>query len=647
MASLPSLDAPVPIGKAVGWRLQIAGLTIDHQACWAEIGVSLDSGLTPGSVELELRGVTEAQFTAIASAWVVRETATGEIAPRRMQVVGKLQLFWRDKVGAEPDEATAPPVFEFALAALSRRSEGLQFVTRIEGRQRIYDQIERAITAEADEAVVAAGPIAAAVAVLSAGGLRPGTDYAEQTPSEYGPEEPLTVQPATQVLAQLTALGDAMLRRYNRRGRGAYLIRDGKLLVGPFWSVQSGASVISLTPEQGFIAAQMQGQEMPVGGSETRTAGTPAPAPRDLWRIQAVGRTGLAPGDVVAISVPGPDAGLSGGFGLGTIAGALTAPTPTCVYVSSVRHTIGRNRGWTMEIAGVWVDRAGLPDSVWYSLAATTREVSASGETGPRADTAGAVRSRIGGAIAEEMALRPQNDIAEVRAFYTVTELEGSNVNHAGQSSDLIVGVDDRTGGGAARRADIMRNRATRRAVNTPYLTPFAWGRYGQVLPRYPGTRVMVAYHHNSPQDAVDLGALWQSDGTDGGVPDAAEAGDWWLILPAGASAQAATGTAAVAPPAAGTASHDLIDANGERRIEVSGFTIRAFAADQLNGPENRPQSPSGDNVQGGIHIEHMDSGACITIATDGKISIKATGELTLEGVGIKLKPGSGTVDVG
>ena len=154
------------------------------------------------------------------------------------------------------------------------------------------------------------------------------------------------MQPATQVLAQLTALGDAMLRRYNRRGRGAYLIRDGKLLVGPFWSVQSGASVISLTPEQGFIAAQMQGQEMPVGGSETRTAGTPAPAPRDLWRIQAVGRTGLAPGDVVAISVPGPDAGLSGGFGLGTIAGALTAPTPTCVYVSSVRHTIGRNRGW-------------------------------------------------------------------------------------------------------------------------------------------------------------------------------------------------------------------------------------------------------------------------------------------------------------
>jgi hypothetical protein len=641
-----ALPRTVPIGKAVGWRLEIAEETIDHRACWAEIGVSLDSGLTPGSVELSLRGVTLDQFKKIAEAWVHRETAPGETAPRRALVSGKLFLFWRDQVGAEPSADQAPAVIDFALTALSRRSEGLQFVTKIEGRHTIYEKIERAITSESTEARFAAGPIATAAAVMAAGGLREGTDYRQLTPDEAGPEERLDVQAQHQVLAQLTTLGDAMLRRYNRRGRGAYLIRDGKLLIGPFWPVPASGSIIALTPETGFIAAQMQGQEQPVGATETPHGSELPPAARDLWRIQAVGRSDIAPGDVVRVDVPGPDSGLSGGFGLPAVAGALAGNQPVCVYVNSVRHSSARERGWTIEIAGVAVEEAGLPASAWYRIAATTASVPASGETGPRADTAGSVRGRIGTAIAEELAHRPQNDIAEVRAFYATTQMNGSDVAHAGQSSDLIVGVDDRMGGGAARRAEVNRARATRRASNTPYLTPFAWGEYGLVLPRYPGTRVMVGYHHNSAQDAVDLGALWQTDGA-ASVPRAAEAGDWWLILPAGASAQAAAGTAAVAPPQDAKASHDLIDANGERRIEVNGFSIRCFGINDLQGPGQRPVAPTGDNMQGGILIHHEASGAHISIATDGKITIKATGELVLEGEGIKLKPGGGTVDVG
>jgi hypothetical protein len=644
-ASLP-VPGAVPIGKAVGWRLTIAGQTIDHRACWAEIAASLDSGLAPGSVELNLRGVTEDQFKAIAEAWVRRETVPEETVPRRALVTGKLQIFWRDKVGAEPSDVQAPPVMEFALTSLSRRSEGLQFITKIEGRHTIYEKIERAITTTSSERRRGEGPIATAVMVLQAGGLRPGTDFTECRPDQPGPEELLDVQSGRQVLAQLAALNDAMMRRYNRRGRGVYLIRDGKLLVGPFWPVPAGGSIIALTAETGFISAQMQGQEQAVGDREDRHSDGPPPSARDLWRIQAVGRTDIAPGDVVRIEVPKADSGLSGGFGLPSVAGALTGNEPICVYVDSVRHSSARDRGWTIEIAGVAVEENSLPAGAWYSIAATTHGAPAAGEAGPRADSAGSVRARIGTAIAEEMAHRPQNDIAEVRAFHATTEMSGSSVAHAAQSSDLIVGVDDRAGGGGARQAEINRARATRRASNAPYLTPFAWGEYGQVLPRYPGTRVMLAYHHNSPQDAVDIGALWQTDGN-ASVPRAAEAGDWWLILPAGASAQDAAGTAAVAPPHDARASHDLIDANGERRIEVNGFSIRSYGINDLQGPGQRPRQPDGDNMQGGILIHHEASGAHISIATDGKITIKATGELVLEGVGIKLKPGSGTVDVG
>src|SRR5690606_13297469 len=126
------------------------------------------------------------------------------------------------------------------------------------------------------------------------------------------------------------------------------LIREGKLLVGPFWQVPAGGEVVSLTPETGFIAAQMQGQQDPVGGTEDRADGESAPPSRDIWRIQAVGRPDIGPGDVVLVNVPQDDVGLAGGFGLpalaGALAGALTGTTAIQVYVNSVRHTSAPNQ---------------------------------------------------------------------------------------------------------------------------------------------------------------------------------------------------------------------------------------------------------------------------------------------------------------
>ena len=59
-----------------------------------------------------------------------------------------------------------------------------------------------------------------------------------------------------------------------------------------------------------------------------------------------------------------------------------------------------------------------------------------------------------------------------------------------------------------------------------PVVTPFAYGGYGLVLPRYPGERVLLA-DTGGGQDVVDIGSVW-----DDGVMPPAEPGDWWLVLP-------------------------------------------------------------------------------------------------------------------
>ena len=44
---------------------------------------------------------------------------------------------------------------------------------------------------------------------------------------------------------------------------------------------------------------------------------------------------------------------------------------------------------------------------------------------------------------------------------------------------------------------------------DAPYATPFAFGKFGLVLPRYPGTRVLLVHRDGDSEDPVDVGALW------------------------------------------------------------------------------------------------------------------------------------------
>jgi hypothetical protein len=155
---------------------------------------------------------------------------------------------------------------------------------------------------------------------------------------------------------------------------------------------------------------------------------------------------------------------------------------------------------------------------------------------------------------------------------------------------------------------------------DAPYVSPFAWGAFGLVLPRYPGMRVVVGHRQGDPDDILDLGATWQR-----GDAPASRPGDYWLGLPAAIAPtdrEKLEDTKAPTRPS-GKATNDLIDADGNRVIEVGKLTVRV-GTNLLTAGGTRPVVATEH-----VHIEHQ-SGAAILIDQDGNITIKAAGKLDL-----------------
>jgi hypothetical protein len=153
------------------------------------------------------------------------------------------------------------------------------------------------------------------------------------------------------------------------------------------------------------------------------------------------------------------------------------------------------------------------------------------------------------------------------------------------------------------------------------------------VLPRYPGTRVMLMHRNGKAEDPVDVGALWETKTG----PDKAKPGDWWLILPVGVkNPDKASGTVPAAHK--GEITNDLIDGDGNRVIEVGTLTIRIGkkGLNKVSGfkrPE--PLTPQNENDQ-----------AHITVASDGAVTIHAAKDLTLKAPNGDIKLESKNVDV-
>ena len=239
---------------------------------------------------------------------------------------------------------------------------------------------------------------------------------------------------------------------------------------------------------------------------------------------------------------------------------------------------------------------------------------------------------------------RVTNRIAQIRSHPASTQSGGTPPRHTSE-----VWYEDVAGDGMPARAQRVQITEEQHgeSLEVPYLSPFAWGHFGLVLPRYPGTRVMLSSAGGGDNDLVDMGALWLRDG---GPPS--QAGDYWLVLPIGVTPRDDIGeTDGTAPD--GVASHDLIDGDGTRVIETKRFIIRV--TDQPTTCTARP--PISDAPDGSILIatKSANGAAQILLKADGTITVKgasitfdtsdAGGDITLKANNVKVSV-TGTMDV-
>jgi hypothetical protein len=220
--------------------------------------------------------------------------------------------------------------------------------------------------------------------------------------------------------------------------------------------------------------------------------------------------------------------------------------------------------------------------------------------------------------------------VVEVRRFPDVGEVRTATPSGAGEppgQTELVwrgLGPPDGLGN-QARRLPIERMSPSP-IEGVAYATPFAWGTCGLVLPRYPGTRVLLVHRDGRGDDPVDIGTLWPS----AHAPSNAEAGDWWLILPAEVpeADRAAIPDSKVPEDYTGKVTNDLIDADGNRCIEVGRLTVRV-GKDGLQPAGTRPAVADAD-----VSIEHADGITRLIVKQDGTIELHAKKNIELSADG-------------
>jgi hypothetical protein len=675
---MTAFDPTAKIGRVPCWALRFFDeaegggkgdeiLVVDHDFHTAEIAVSLQGGLTAGRFVAKIGRLRADAFGKLAEKQIqsVDRGENGREGPKRIYV--ELAMWWANPMLPAGDFDDARVIETFRLTKMTREVEGLDVVTHIEGRRALYDRLSLMRTPTGD-GIEAADTLAAVQAALEAAGLTAGEDFLVHPPLGAPVPAAQRLPPDKPMLTVLKKLRQQMIRQPPyRRGRPLYLIRGGKIHVGPWRPIphhEAGGggllgavvnAVVELfdaglekemTAAVGLLTVKNAGTTAILGADETAVGDEPPE--RTNWELRAAGRQDIHPGDVLNFKKPSETAGLFGGFGLPSLPAGLGGDEDETVhlYVSDVAHKFSRNDGWITTVTGIQVSAGG--DDAWDEVQTREGELPHDGDEADASTPAGRVARSVRRRIDHAFATRPISAIGEVRGHATETTEAMGVVQVAAQTTTVLRGILDLGGPRQARLDDIDRDLGDLQS-NIPYATNFAWGPFGQVLPRYPGMRVMLLNHRSNDADPVEIGALWQTpDGEASRTPTNTQTGDWWLILPAyGDSAPPgpADGTDAVAPDTGLKASHDLIAASGERVIEVNGFTIRAFEAGSMNGPADRPAGAASDADKGGILIEQVDGGSTIKMLKDGTVEIVAGGDLSLSGENIMLIARSGTVD--
>jgi len=637
-AKLASALLPVPTGDDI---------VLSHAQYRAEISVNKAVGLDGGRVRVTIQRVPFRMLEMILSAYekAAKRSGDGPLG----EYYGKLELLWRipapypaldaavdliqDLAGAEQGDLAA----SFVVTGLTTEVDKVNYRLVIEGVDAAWyrlatQRVDRAAPlANADDVRSlckalgvqcgagdgGGGALAAlsALAGLGGGGAAGGTQ---------GQAVGAQVTPRERPLDRLGAVQTAIAEKAESEWLGGFLFDNGRLLVGKDVRDAFDAEPIELGAD--VISANIHRRDPTEAGAREEGA-----------TLTVRGNAKLKPGRVVRFNSP-RQSDKPGGTGLGyadAVIGLVTDPLslagkgsgkPSCLYIRSVGHRQGPSSGFVTELEGVVV--GGTKPTLPKSARAPA--------TVPLSSSPHAIAGAIDAVIRE--AVRSPIEIGEVRQFRAT----GGGPDAPGQTSDVIAGLSAGKGDvQPVRTLDVQREKP-HRARAVPYVTPFAWGKYGLVLPRYPGMRLALAEPQAKLEQAVDLGALWWSgeDNNTNAGPASAEAGDYWLILPVDPKNSTVADEPATAVQAdAKAASHDLTDAKGRRFLQLRELTIRVGEW-TLKAPDKRPGESS---AAGGLRIEGKDGGAFIQIDKDGNISIGTPKKLTLkadEGIAIESNGG-------
>ncbi|MEV0154968.1 hypothetical protein AB0H57_14645 [Micromonospora sp. NPDC050686] len=635
------------VGNDAGWTLEFhrqtpAGLaplplTLSSSSYYAAIDATLEEGLRPGAFKITIEGLTDEHFALLRA---------GE-AP----LVAKLHLYWRDantsvgafftnlvglNAGPSAEELHQSLVAELRVKKIRRISGDKTYDTELTLIEQAYARLGQRVATRFEAANFSAAVAAIGQRTrvsLTTWEANPDGTMTRPTGEATGAERVVLGQGLLYTSA-LERIGEALAHSRNRYGRSMLLIRDGTVHVGARPIPYPEGEPKPLTLATGLLECT---EDEPRGSdpyAATESAGTAAPA-KPAWTLTCKGRPDLKPGDVVRFDPPpGNEATTLGTVGaalLGSFAAPFApstgelGPDAKLLYVSSVRHQLSKTAGFATEVHGVEIPATGAAAwDTWSDATPAAGAEPAAGAGSPGTAAAEAVRRAARAATGEARGL----EVGEVRAV--ATNASGA-VEPPAQTETVWEGLVRPDG-----RPNGVRRLPPRREQPTPlpgvsYLTPFAWGGCGLVLPRYPGTRVALAYRNGRPDDPVDVGALWPS-----GHAPVSEPGDWWLSLPVGVATGDRSSVSDGAVPAdhAGKVAHDLTDGDGNRVIELGELTVRVGRA-KLQGRGHRPaRAADADSIT----IEHAGGGS--------KIVLKQDGSITITGKRIDLDAGSGNINL-
>ncbi|MFW5845070.1 MAG: hypothetical protein ACOCXJ_02480, partial [Planctomycetota bacterium] len=575
------------VGVAAAWWLDLSSAVEEDR----------HSETHPDSVHL--RPAAGDPALSIDSGRFLAASTDGSVPSMRMRIEGlpwdlhqqvladglrfaRLRLGWADQ---RIDEV----VLEVRITAWRRVSGELQHATDLEGRCWRHDLLTR-VPAIPDEDLGPATPVNVhARALTGAYGLEltghPAPDAGVAVADALHVDEDASV---AEVLDRLARHGRGESRGQQDRPPQDWFVSRGRVHFGTWTAPVADGGVVAPAVDLSGGLIEAAPAAATAGASSDADPFQRLDPATQRYRLLLLGRPDIQCGDAVELPL---DSSQTAGLAGGALAGGdlPDGGTRARFRVIAVSHRLSPQAGFASTV--LVAPQPSDPEQAVEQPAADEAE-----------RTAQALTSQQRRMLRREEALAV-GDVLE--------QLHAAEADHAWRPQRLRVrsGIDaEQALTNLPVRADVPE--AAYRNDQVPYLTPYAWGATGLVLPHPPGTRVLLAKYRGDINHAVAAGCLWRQ----GQEPTQAQAGDWWLTLPVDPGEEPPE-------PDVGLVTSDLITADGLRSMRLRGVEITV-------GDELLPYT--GERVQeaeaGSLRLRHP-SGTVIAIEADGSISISAPGE--------------------